>query len=215
MLTSHDIVYYGILLLCTYFSFQAQRSKIFGLVFLRLLLCIGLLNEVIVEVRQHWEIDENLSHYYYIPFEYALLVGFYIKNTHNLLLVRLMKASVIIYVIISFCIASSYYHFKDYPSLIYNFSCLLNILWIVFLFFEIEVVPNVSLTSLPLFWILTAFLIFYSGIFLFNGVYNYMLEKDTELAADLRKYINISLNYLLYATLTYAFICSSQIKKYS
>src|SRR5438105_6198419 len=99
MLTPSDIAYYIIYTFCLYFSFRARRSNIPGLNILRLLLCCGLVNEIAVEIRQYLKFEENLSHYFYIPIEYILLVFYYIKNTDNKYLKNAMKLSLIIYLI--------------------------------------------------------------------------------------------------------------------
>ena len=214
MITRYDIVYYIIYLICLYASFKASSRFIAGLYLLRLLLCCGFINEMVVEVFQHFKIEENTPHYFYIPLEYILLVLFYKKNTRKSWLKKAMEGSIFFYTALGFSLAIFYYHFQDYPSLVYNVSCLLNTIWIVILLYDIETLENLSITSLPLFWILTALLIFYSGIFFSNGAYNYLLQKDSKLAQLLRQY-NIVLNYVLYLLLTYGFFRSWIIAKYS
>jgi hypothetical protein len=166
-------------------------------------------------VRWYLKVEENGPYHVYTPIEYVLLILFYRKNTKNNLLRDIMGISAFIYPVASILISLLHYHFTEYPSTVYNISCVLNVVWIVFIFFELNSVSNIKITSLPLFWILASLLIFYSGIFFFNGAYNFVLNKDSHLAAELRNYINIFLNYILYILMIYAFICSIKLKKYS
>lgn len=214
MITIYDIFYYLIYGICLYFSFKARENNIPGLIFLRLMLCFGLFTEIIVEILQYHNLEENWPYYLYIPLEYILLLLFYTKNLRSNLLKKIAFSSTLLYLMIYSFFVFFQYHFKGYPSSIYNTSCLLNVIWLIILFFGLEFVEHLPVTSLPLFWIYTALLVFFAGIFFFNGAYNYFVQRDSDLAKDLRNYINTGLNYILYSVLTYAFVCSKNIRKY-
>ncbi len=198
-------------------SFKARTSNIPGLSFLRWLLCIGFINEMISQTLKIIDVNNNVSHYIYIPLEYVFLVLFFYKNTKSKLFKNAMLWSVCVYFIIVVPLMLLYYrqlHFP-YPSIIYNINCVFNILWISLLLFNLELTENLSIISIPVFWIFTAMLIFYSGIFFFNGAYNYFMNHDVVLAYKLRSYINIMLNNILYLLFSYAFFNSWKITKYS
>lgn len=214
MLTQHDIVYYTIYLICLYFCFKARANSIPGFLYLRLILCAGLVTEIAVEILQYYQSDDNKPYYLYIPLEYCLLVLFYAENTGKKLFKNVLYSSIVVYLGICFLFLIFQYNFSGYPSAIYNTSCFLNTIWVTILFFDIEIIDDLPITQLPLFWIYTALLIFYAGIFFFNGVYNYFLKNNTQIAEDLRIYINTGLNYVLYSILTYGFICSKSTMKY-
>jgi hypothetical protein len=215
MPTLSDIVYYIILLIAVVMSFKARQSNIPGLYILRLLLCIAFTNEMITQLLRILNLNDNLPNYFYIPLEYVLLVVFYRKNTKNKLFQKIMALSIVIYIFSIVAPMIFYSGFEKFPSGIYNISCGFNILWISILFFNLQTLERLSMTSIPMFWILTSFLTFYSGIFFFNSVYNYFIDHDNGLARILRTYINTSLNNLLYLLLIYAFVCSWKLKKYS
>lgn len=214
MLTNSDIIYYLVYSTCLIFSFRAREVNIPGLVYLRLILCLGLVNEMVVESLQYLHKEENPSNYIYIPIEYFLLVLFYIQNTHKKRFRKALYLSIPLYVIVTVLFIVYRYHFKGYPSAIYNVSCLLNTIWLVRLFLDIDVVDHLPVFKLPLFWLYTALLIFYSGLFFFNGAYGFFVDHDSKIAESLRGYIALGLNYILYSVLTYAFICSRAMKKY-
>lgn len=213
MLTVYDIIYYLIYIVCLYFCFRARETNIPGFLYIKLMLCCGLVTEIAVEIFQYNKLDDNKPYYFYIPLEYCLLVLFYASNTNSKLFKNVLYSSIAVYLAICFFLIFRF-SFSIYPSAIYNASCVLNTIWVIILFFDLGSINDLPITRLPLFWIYTALLIFYAGIFFFNGAYNYFLQNDSILAKDLRNYINTGLNYVLYSTLTYGFICSGNIKKY-
>lgn len=214
MLTSYDIIYFIIYITCLFSSFKARVKNIPGFLYIRLMLCCGLITEIAVEVCQYYKLEDNKPYYFYIPLEYCLLIFFYAANTTKKIFKNILFSSIVIYLAICFLLVLSYTSFKRYPSSIYNVSCALNTVWITFLFFDLTSIDGLKITRIPLFWIYTALLVFFSGIFFFNGAYNYFLQTDTSLAKELRDYINTGLNYFLYSVLTYGFICSAKTRKY-
>jgi hypothetical protein len=215
MISVSDIIYFTIYIICTIASFKARRQNIPGLIILRVLLCLGLLNEIAAEFIKYYGLNENLTHYFYIPAEFGLLVLFYARNTRKKLLIKIMYWSAVLYIIISLILALFYYHLQHFPSAIYDISCLLNSVFITIIFFDLNAVDDLKITSLPLFWILTALLVFYASVFFFSATYNYLLEKDHTMGENLRVYVNVVLNDLLYILLSYGFICSTRIKSLS
>ncbi len=214
MFTAYDVIYFIIYIICLTVSFKTTTRSIPGLSYIRLILCCGFVTELAVSICKYYRINDNKPYYLYIPLEYCLLVLFYVANTQRVFLKNFLYISIVLYLTICLTLALVHPQFTTYPSLIYNVSCVLNTLWVTFLFFELVSIDDLPITDLPLFWIYTSFLIFYSGIFFFNGVYNYFLVTDSLLAKQLRNLINTGLNYVLYATLTYGFLCSKNIKRY-
>jgi len=217
MPTLSDYIYYAFLLAAIIMSFKARKANIPGLVILRLVLCIGFMNEMIAQSFKTWGISNNISHYFYIPLEYFILVFFYSKNTKSKILKNAMIASTGLYILIVLPIIITTYRPLDYPypSIIYNINCTFNILWISILMFNLATPDFRPITSVPVFWIFSGMLTFYAGIFFFNGAYNYFMNQDAALAKALRDYINTALNNLMYLVFTYAFYLSWKNTKYS
>ena len=214
MLTQSDLVYYIIYIICLFYSFKAKSINIPGLNLLRILICYGFFTEMVVELLQYFKTEENWPYYLYIPIEYVLICNFLKRNTRKKFLKNLITISIYIYLIENYLLTNFFHHFENYPSAIYNTSCFFITIWIVVIFFDLDLSDNLPITSVPIFWILCAFLIFYSGIFFFNGAYNYFLQNASTIAKNLRVYINTVLNCILYLVLTYAFICSQNIKRF-
>ncbi|MVT09387.1 hypothetical protein [Chitinophaga tropicalis] len=217
MITTYDIFYYLIYIICLFCSIKAREEHIPGLLFLRLLLYCGLITEGIVEIMQYYELkrSENIPYYFYIPTEYFLLVFFYAKNTTRPLLKKIMLSSTGIYLGICSYIVARQQGMVEYPAWVYSSSCVLNTIWVTLLFLEMQYVESTGITRLPVFWIYTGLLVFYASVFFFNGPYSYLLKANSGLADTLRTRLNITMNYVLYLTLTYGFICSLRMKRSS
>ncbi len=214
MITNSDIIYYSVYLLCTILSFFADKSNLKGLGFIKLVLIAGLINELCVEVFQYFGDEENLSHFIYIPIEYLLLCMFYSVNTTNVLLKKVILMVAPLYLISVTLLSIHYYNFSEYPSMIYNLGCFFSIIWISILLYKTEFAIYTHILRTPVFWILAGLLIFYSGVFFFNTAYKFFINHNAELAGNLRVYINVTLNCILYISWSYSFICSIKIKKY-
>lgn len=213
-LTSTDIVYYFFYVVCLIFCF-IKTNTIKGIFLLRAVLILGFVNEIFVEIMQHMGKEENFSHFIYIPLEYCLLCLFYVRQTKNKKLRLSVLISIPIYLIIAYIITVKFYSFESYPSIIYNIECIFSIVWLTLIMFNIDVIDSLSLTKVPLFWILSGLLIFYAGVYFFNAAYSFLLYDNKGVALNLRTYINLGLNIILYAFWIYAFICSARMKNYT
>ncbi len=208
-----DIVYFLILLAAIFFSFRASNLNIEGLTYLRVLLVLSFVNEMISMLLKWNHLNPNIPHYFYIPVEYSLLVLFYSRHFHR----RGYKEGLFISaaVVVSFCV---YKMFRNeiyiYPGFVYNISCGFNTFWAALLLLNLKVTDGLVITSIPMFWILTALLLFYSGIFFFNVGYSLMIIQNKMLADAVRTFISTTLNIFLYLLLIYGFACSYKTKKY-
>lgn len=207
-ITLLDVVYYFIYGICLYLSFNASKQNLPGIDFLRLMLVIGLVTEVNVEGLQYLKREENGPYYIYIPLEYLCLVLFYTQQTENKIFKTILHSSVPLYFLMALPLGILYYRLQGYPSLVYNISCLLNSVWISLLLFNFSGSDGQQLWKNPSFIALSALLIFFAGIFFFNLAYPYLNKTNPIHARNFRNYTNISLNYLLYSLLSYAFLCS-------
>lgn len=213
MFTTFDYIYYAIYLFCLYASFKAKGTSIPGLTFLRFILVFGLAIEAIVEILQFLKKDDTPPYYVYIPVEYCCLAFFYRQNTESLGFKKALLFSIPIYLIAAITLSIFHYRLSGYPSLLYNISCFFSTVWICLLLFNFNKGNGKEIWTHPLFIILSAFLIFFAGIFFFNPAYTYVQKKDPMLAANLRIYINTILNYILYILLSYGFLCSANTTK--
>lgn len=209
-----DIIYYVLFFTAFFFSFKASPKNLRGLKVLRILLGVGIVFELLNDLLAFLPMQKNKLYYLYMPVEYALLSTFFYVSVSKSGLKRAILLFFPVYIALVTYFSLNYYHFNEFPSLVYNLGGFLNIIWATLALFSIEIEIEKPIYDLPNFWVYSAILILYMGIFFYNGVYNYFLQRETELAKSLRNVINLNFNYLFYIILIYAFICSIRLKKY-
>jgi hypothetical protein len=206
------LIYFGFLLISFILSVFAARTKDKSLLVFPFLIFLSILTEVLVYTLHNYKLYYNIIYHIYVPLEYVLISSYFILNSKNLITKKIITYSIPVYILIclSLSIQSS---FQKHPGLQINLEGLLLITWSVITLFSIEVKMNTIITSLPVFWICVALLIYHSGIFTFTGIYNYISENKSLLGNKLNLYIIQMSNYLLYICLSIAFICSLRTKK--
>lgn len=213
--TLADIIYYVILLACIIMSFIAKKATIKGLKWIRVTLTIAFITEFINEFIDYYSSYGSVVAHFYLLQEHAGISMFIISNLKSKYFIALIKVVATLFIICSFFISLFYQKFINYPGIQYNINCFIIILWACTLMFRIEIVYAVKISELPLFWLLSGLLLFYSGVFFFNGTYRYILENNKLTASQFRTWINLTLNYLFYLTWIYSFVCSIRMQKSS
>lgn len=216
MFTVDEIIYYLILLTCVILSFNDSNRLISGINFLRFALTIAFVSEFINEFIDYYLPDKSsIISNLYLPVEHICYTGFLIKNTSDELQKKVMKAVGTIFVLFTLWFSFSYNKYIEYPGLQYNVNCVILLIWISIKMLKLEVTTTIKITAAPIFWLLSGLLLFYSGVFFFNGSYSYIKLRNPELANNLRKGINLTLNYLFYLFWIYSFLCSIRLQKLS
>ena len=141
-------------------------------------------------------------------------VFFYVRWASHIILRKLIRISIVVYLSAAICATIYYYDFSHYPAIIYNLGCFFSVIWITLIIVNLNIYDNKSITEAPVFWILFGLLIFYAGVFFFNIGYSYFLKTNASTAKTFRTYINVTLNDLLYLFWAYAFYHSWRIKKF-
>lgn len=212
--STSDYIYYILLTVSIVFSLIDKHEAIRGIIYLRILLIVALLVELANDFVDYYTPYGNIAYHFYIPAENMFLALFFYTN---LKINRRKKIILLIsfFYALFFLSYSFYYNgFMNYPSLFYNIHCIIIICWSLLSLMNLEFIGEVKLVKNPIFLLSSGFLIFYSGIFFFNGTYNYFIKHNLSIANSLRTLINVNLNFLLYIIWSYSFICSIQLKKY-
>lgn len=206
------IIYFGFMLISLILSLLASRKKDKSLVVFPFLICMSILTELLVFWLNTINHSYNFIYHIYVPLEYFLISLYFILNTKKITTKKIITYSIPVYFLV--CLILSFLSsFQKHPGLQINLEGLLLIAWSIITIFSIEVKVNTVITSLPVFWICVALLIYHSGIFTFTGIYNYILENKSLLGSKLTFYTIQMSNYLLYICLSIAFICSLRTKK--
>jgi len=182
------------------------------------LLSLSLLTEVIV-YSMYYIFDLQRSYkiiyHIYLPIEYVFFAYFFYLNFNNRTLKKLTIASIVFVVLLSLILSLVINSLYIFPGENFNLVGSGLILLSIIALFNLQPINDLPFYKLPLFWICFGILFFYSGMFFFNEVYEYLMNSEPDLAEKLNYYINKSLNCLLYVCFSIAFICSHQMKKYT
>lgn len=206
------IIYFIFMLICFLLSLVASKKRDKTLVVFPIVIFISILTEFLVIKLNSRHLNYNFIYHIYVPIEYVLLSLYFVFNTKSTSTKKIIIYSIPVYLILCL-ILSLQTSFQKHPGIQINLEGLLLITWSVITLFSIEVKINTVITSLSIFWICVALLIYHSGIFTFTGIYNYIIEKKTLLGSKLSFFIIQMSNYLLYICLSIAFICSLRTKK--
>ena len=182
---------------------------------MQVLLVIGLMLEVCLDSFDIHGDLRNLLYRIYIPLEYLLLTLLLAKNAAKVYMSRLLYYALggyLLFVVGYFFFTSNQ---AGYPGLMYNVNCALLTVYASLQLLTINVVNDTPILKLPLFWLYTAIVVFYSGIFFYNAVFEYLNINSPQMANSLRLVVNLNINYLFYLLLSYTFICSIRLRKYS
>lgn len=192
------------------FSFKYHRS----LYILSILFALGIVTETLFNVFYYlYEKDYFIFYHVYIPLEFLLITLFFYQINNNHKIKTLMITVLPFYVLLVIVLYFGFYTVDDYPGWIYNAGGIFIILWSVITLFNIEP-SNIHILKLPIFWICSGMILFYAGIFSFNGMYDFLLKTNYQLSDNLLYGINKFLNYLLYIFFIIGFVCSNRMKRY-
>jgi hypothetical protein len=184
------------------------------LMYISTLLLLALITEFIVIALKKQDIAYAFVYHIYIPLEYVLFALFFRAITPGKKIAPYILYSIPVYFTTSMILSVFFYHFKDIPSLNFNISGFLIIIWALWLLNSFDEFEETSIFMKPTLWLCMGLIVFYAGTFIFTGYYTYLKKTDKLLATTLNGYINNGLNIFLYFTMSISFICSLKIKKY-
>jgi hypothetical protein len=206
------MVYFLVLISSFALSFISDRKSDKSLNVFPFLLALSIVTEIITYSLHYFKVDSFLYYHIYLLFEYSFLAVYFYLNSSRNFFKRAILISIPVFVCFSLFL-SFYFTFKKYPGIQINTEGLLIIIFSIITLFSIDINVSKKIYELPVFWICIAFLIYYSGIFTFNGLFNFLKERKSQVATQLIVYILQTSNYILYICLSIAFICSHRTKK--
>jgi len=197
-------------LVLSIFSYKKDKA----LYLFPFLLSAALLSDLVATVLKYFGFNYFFLYHIYLPIEYSLLAYYFYLTIRNVRVKRAILYSIPMFIVFSLMFSLEVVLISKYPNFQTNIECLLLVVWATIAIFTIEVKEDVSILSLPVFWICVAILIYQCGIFTFTGMFNYLLKSKSDLFERLRSY-HIVFNCILYTLYSIAFICSHRTKRYS
>lgn len=193
----HLIIYY-ILLFASLLAGVVNLKKVKEFRYLVILIGISILTELGTEIFKRYNANYYLLYQFYTPLEYGLLGIYFSKYTNNTVLKKSIYISIIVF--ISFCTVSlNTLKNSDYPWLLTIIETILILTFGFITLFQIKAETDVSIFQKPSFWICTGLIIYFSGTFFINGVFNSVLSNNKlETLKNYHLVFNSIFNYLLY-----------------
>jgi hypothetical protein len=208
----YRILYFCFLSISLVFAIFCKKNEK-GIYIFPYLLGSTLLAELLTVLLSYYKLNFYIVYHFYIPLEYGMWGSYFYIVIDKVLVKKLVRLSIVLFTITSFFCSLTIAKFQHFPSLQLNIEGLLLIIWATFAIFTIEIKHNVGIFSRPIFWVCIAVLIFYSLISSFMGVYNFISKSRADLLKILQFFLLNIPNYILYTSLSIAFICSHRIKK--
>lgn len=105
--------------------------------------------------------------------------------------------------------------FFTFHTITYRVGAIL-IVFLCFKYFEqlLKSTGLINLVSLPMFWIATGLLFFYTGFFIYMSAFDYIVYKKVSYSEMLWTIISDTLNAILYLSFLLSLLCHLQKKKY-
>jgi hypothetical protein len=214
MTINHEI-YYVLLFIATIASFICIKKDRRLLAF-SLLLLFSLIEELCFEyLRLKTGHQYFVIYHFYAPVYYSLFACYYCLNVESKFLKKSLALSIPLFWIATAILSLSHHNYNNFPGIQLNLIGILIIMASLIVMFNIDVRDKYPIYQRPVFWISLSTLIFYSGLFLLNGVYGYLLKNNEDLAKRLNAIVNNNLNYLYYLLIIIGMVCSKPVKKYS
>ncbi len=209
------LFYYILLVTCFFLSLVVYKQRKWrGVIFLVVLLLFGIIIEIAVDILKYYRINHRILYHIYIPIEFTLVALVFSFSNQKQYVKRFILYSIPFFILLSLFISFCFVSVLDFPGLQFNIEGVMLIMLSLISLFSIEVREGVRIGNHPIFWFSVGLLIFHSGLFFLNGLYNYYSNIDKQAAMKLNRLLNGSLNILLYLFWVYSLICSLIIKRY-
>lgn len=205
------ITYIILLIICCSISFSLPfHSR--SLVAFRYILSWAILIEVIVYY-QSIHIPGSkftyLPYHIYIPIEYGLLTLFFMAQINKSILEKIGVISIFTFIFFSIITSHFYTGWAKFPGLILNVEGFLLIIWSLVIMFSVKPDLELPFHKLPIFWICLSVILYHSGTFVMNGLFNTL--KENHILFKSLRIINQSLNIIMYLMILLAFLLSNRM----
>ena len=181
-----------------------------------ILLAISIITEIcaIIVYRMDESVnDYNIVYHVYLLIEFPLIVFILTHFIESEKIKLGLRWSIPLFWMASLAI-SFYTTFLVHPAWNLNLSGLVIILICFYVIFNISPHHNKSIFALPVFWFCMGWIFYVTGTFIYNFLYQYLLDIGrNELAEMLQRLLIRTFNRTLYIAIIIGFICLKRIRK--
>ena len=204
-------IYIGVIIACLIVNHLSRQSLPVYFEYFQLLFIVIIIFEVLGEVLGYNNINAHFLDHLYQPIELNILSIIYKKAIKSNSFQKLVTSITIIF----WVVALSYSLFVEGIQNENKFSFFLGSFIMIFYsfryIFELYTLPpeKINLLSIPFFWIVTANLFYYYGIYFYMGLESFITNETMR---DKLIVINMVLNYALYILYFIGFSCRKIFK---
>lgn len=198
-------VYYGLICISFGVSLPSLR-RLDKNIFITALLFISIVVELCVVGLINLQLGHYFLYHLFTPIEHSLLSLFFFYSTDTRPLKVFILFSILVFNL--FSIYSMYmFGVSQFPSLTNTVESFLLIITSLIFLMTIKPIESTKIYYLLEFWVALAVLIYFTGTFVFNGIYNY-LRIDSQIEAKvIFDVLNSVFNWIFYVLLSYGFLC--------
>jgi hypothetical protein len=202
---SYLVVYYIFMAISLVTGIINIKKKT-SFLFLVLLIALSIITELGTEIFKEHNSNYYLLYHCYTPIEYGLLGFYFLKTIDNKKLKAFIVLSIALFT--AFCIVISFVFglFNDYPWSLTVIETILVLTCSFIALFEISPDLKYSIYQNSTFWFSTGLILYFSGTFLIDGIFNAVLTNNK--FTTLKSYhvvFNSLFNYLLYTFFSIGF----------
>lgn len=191
-------------------NFQKRTKYIFYFV------VFGSVTEILTRALHQWLdlIDNTMPiGHIYIPVSFLLAGLFYIKGLKGFVKEKFIAAVIIVFILFSVINSSLIQSIYSFPNYSGAFGAIILVGFSILLFAKIMAEGKIKrLTSEPMVWINSGFLIYYTANFFFYILYNILLENSIEFLKQTIFVFNI-FNLIFYILIAIGFLNAKKSNK--
>jgi hypothetical protein len=162
-----------------------------------------------------YNINPYWVYHFGAPLLDSLAAYFFYLNIEDRIIKKTLVVVVAAYVITSLALTFFFYQLTDFPGLSTNLAGIIMIGGSLYVLLTLDPIFNIPIYKHPLAWICIGFIVFNTGTFFLNGIYNYLVESKSESRILIHHIINQGLNCFMYASFMVGLICSHRLKKFT
>ncbi len=207
------VIYYCTVLVCFIFSLVVFKYNK-GFKVLPWLMGITVVVEVITGILANIYVINPFGFYhFFLPVAACLFVYFFYSINSNTTIRKILLVALSAYIITSLCLTFFFYRLTDFPGLQINLLGFILISISVYTLLTLEPIYNIPIYKHPVAWICLGIIVFYTGTFFLNGIYNYLVVTKSGNRIIIHSIINNGLNCFMYSCFIVGLLCSHALKK--
>lgn len=207
------LLYFSSLVVCFLTSlFTYKYNK--GLKVFPLLMGTTLAVEIVSHLLSNNRISPFPIYHFFIPVNGVMFAYIFYYSVDSKSTRKIISIATGLFVTATLLITVLYYRLADFPGIPLNILGIFSIAMSLFVILTLNPIYEIPIYKHPLTWICLGIIVFFTGTFFLNGIYNYLIETRSRERIMVHNIINNGLNCFMYSCFAIGMICSHRLKKY-